>query len=77
MTDYEAVILVVGIISILFGWIVMAMPKILPYLAGGGFIVSGILWVARALLQNSLVRLAIEEPRIDLPVRKVRKEANK
>jgi len=77
MTDYEAVILVVGIISILFGWIVMAMPKTLPYLVGGGFIVSGILWVARALLQNSLVRLAIEEPRIDLPVRKVRKEANK
>jgi len=43
-------IVIVGIISILFGLFVIAKPKMLPYLVGGYFIVSGVLWILRALL---------------------------
>ena len=43
-------IIVIGIISILFGLLIIAKPKILPYLVGGYFIVSGALWILRALI---------------------------
>ena len=43
-------IVIVGILSILFGLFVIGKPKILPYLVGGYFIVSGVPWILRALL---------------------------
>ena len=43
-------VVIVGILSILFGLFVMGKPKILPYLVGGYFIISGVLWILRALL---------------------------
>ena len=43
-------IVIVGILSILFGLFVITKPKILPYLVGGYFIISGVLWILRALL---------------------------
>ncbi len=50
MDLYLILIFIVGIISILFGLLVIAKPKILPILVGGYFIVSGVIWVLRALL---------------------------
>lgn len=43
-------VLIVGAISILFGLVIIAKPKILPYLVGGYFIISGALWIIRALV---------------------------
>ena len=43
-------VIIVGILSILFGFIIIAKPKILPYLVGGYFILTGILWIIRALI---------------------------
>ena len=43
-------VVIVGILSILFGFLVIAKPKILPYLVGGYFIVTGVLWIIRALV---------------------------
>ena len=43
-------VLIVGAISIFFGFLIIAKPKILPYLVGGYFIVSGVLWIIRALI---------------------------
>jgi len=43
-------VVVIGIISILFGFFIIAKPKILPYLVGGYFIVTGVLWIIRALI---------------------------
>ena len=43
-------VVIVGILSILFGLLIIAKPKILPYLVGGYFIVTGVLWIIRALI---------------------------
>jgi len=43
-------IVIVGVLSIIFGLFIIRKPKMLPYLVGGYFIVSGILWVLRALI---------------------------
>lgn len=43
-------VVVIGVISILFGLLIIARPKILPYLVGGYFIITGVLWLLRALL---------------------------
>jgi uncharacterized membrane protein HdeD (DUF308 family) len=43
-------IVIIGIISILFGLLVIAKPKILPILVGGYFIITGVIWILRALL---------------------------
>ena len=43
-------IVVVGVLSILFGLFVIMKPKILPYIVGVYFIVSGVLWILRAIL---------------------------
>jgi len=45
MESYEALIFVIGVLSIILGWIVIAKPRILAYL-----VVSGIFWIARAFL---------------------------
>jgi len=50
MTDTEVVILVVGIMSVILGLMIVVMPRVLPYLVGGYLVVSGVLWIARALL---------------------------
>jgi len=47
---HEAVILVVGILSILFGILVIAKPKLLAYIVGFYFIVVGILAIVRFFL---------------------------
>ena len=44
-------VFIVGILSIVFGLLIIWKPKILPYLVGGYFIVSGILWILRALIE--------------------------
>jgi uncharacterized membrane protein HdeD (DUF308 family) len=43
-------VVIVGILSVLFGLLIIAKPKILPYLVGGYFIVTGVLWIIRALI---------------------------
>jgi uncharacterized membrane protein HdeD (DUF308 family) len=43
-------VIVIGIISVLFGLLIIAKPKILAYLVGGYFIVTGVLWIIRALV---------------------------
>jgi uncharacterized membrane protein HdeD (DUF308 family) len=43
-------VVIVGVLSVLFGLLVIAKPKILPYLVGGYFIVTGVLWIIRALV---------------------------
>jgi uncharacterized membrane protein HdeD (DUF308 family) len=43
-------IVIIGILSLLFGILVIARPKILSLLVGGYFIVTGVLWILRALL---------------------------
>ena len=43
-------IIIVGVLSIIFGLLIIRKPKMLPHLVGGYFIVSGILWVLRALI---------------------------
>lgn len=48
MESHEVLILIVGILSILLGWLIIVKPKILAYIVGVYFIVSGVLWVARA-----------------------------
>jgi len=47
---HEAVILVIGIMSILFGVLVIAKPKLLAYIVGFYFIVVGILAIIQFLL---------------------------
>lgn len=47
---HEAVILVIGILSILFGVLVIAKPKLLAYIVGFYFIVVGILAIIQFLL---------------------------
>lgn len=43
-------IIIVGILSILFGLLIIIKPKVLQYLVGGYFIVSGVLWILRAVI---------------------------
>ena len=50
MEDYEVLIFVIGVLSIILGWIVIAKPRILAYLVGGYLMLSGVFWIARAFL---------------------------
>ncbi len=48
MENSEIIALVIGILSILFGILVIVRPKILAYLIGIYFIVIGVLGIIRA-----------------------------
>ncbi len=48
MEGNEVLILIVGILSVVLGGFIVLVPRILPYLVGGYFVVSGVLWIARA-----------------------------
>ena len=50
MENYEVLVLIVGILSILFGFVVIAKPKILAYVVGLYFIIAGILWITRTFI---------------------------
>jgi len=50
MEDYEVLILIIGVLSIILGWIVIAKPRSLAYLVGGYLMVSGVFWIVRAFL---------------------------
>jgi len=43
-------IVIIGILSIIFGFFVISRPKVLPYIVGGYFIASGVLWILRAIV---------------------------
>jgi uncharacterized membrane protein HdeD (DUF308 family) len=49
MDDIQMWPLVIGIISILFGILVMVWPKIIAYLVGLYFIAIGVLWIIDAI----------------------------
>jgi uncharacterized membrane protein HdeD (DUF308 family) len=48
MDNVEIWTLVIGIISILFGILVIVKPKIIAYLVGFYFIAIGVLWIINA-----------------------------
>jgi uncharacterized membrane protein HdeD (DUF308 family) len=41
--------LIIGILSVLFGILVIVQPKIIAYLVGFYFIAVGVLWIIKAL----------------------------
>ncbi|MFC1866260.1 hypothetical protein ACFLYB_06075 [Chloroflexota bacterium] len=43
-------IAIIGGLSIIFGFVIINRPKILPYIVGGYFIISGIMWILRAVV---------------------------
>ena len=43
-------IALIGGLSIIFGFFVISRPKILPYIVGSYFIISGIMWILRAIV---------------------------
>jgi uncharacterized membrane protein HdeD (DUF308 family) len=49
MDDIQTWPLVIGIVSILFGILVMVWPKIIAYLVGLYFIAIGVLWIIDAI----------------------------
>ena len=49
MDNVDIWLLVIGIISILFGILVIVKPKIIAWVVGIYFIVIGVLWVINAL----------------------------
>ena len=50
MDSNLVLIVIVGVLSILFGLLIILKPKVLPYLVGGYFIISGVLWIIRAVI---------------------------
>jgi uncharacterized membrane protein HdeD (DUF308 family) len=49
MDNVDIWLLVIGIISILFGILVIVKPKIIAWVVGIYFIIIGVLWVINAL----------------------------
>jgi uncharacterized membrane protein HdeD (DUF308 family) len=49
MDNVDIWLLVIGIISILFGILVIVKPKIIAWVVGIYFIVIGVLWVINAI----------------------------
>jgi uncharacterized membrane protein HdeD (DUF308 family) len=49
MDNVDIWLLVIGIVSILFGILVIVKPKIIAWVVGIYFIVIGVLWVINAL----------------------------
>ena len=50
MEGYQVLILIIGILSIVFGVVVLARPRIIPWIVAGYFFASGLMWIVRAFV---------------------------
>lgn len=50
MESYQVLILIIGILSIVFGAVVVTRPKIIKWVVGGYFVASGLIWIVRAFV---------------------------